>query len=432
MKTQKCLLLFGLNFLLFAPKALALSDIDGVIFEDAIRYLEEKSIVHGYPDGTYRPLELINRAEFSKIIMEAQFKEEIDASKTNCFPDVTDQWFAKYICLAKEKGIVSGYLSGEFIPANNINFAEAAKIVVNSFGLATNPLQTGEAWYEPFVQSLSAHKAIPFNLLTPDQKVDRSQMAYIIYRLLNPNPPPEGLNLISHCQWPTLATYDYLTDEKGIYYTESGQYQNYATEGFALLEGADPATLQVLGCEVLKDTDEVFSLAQKTPLDGASFKLLSSQSFEWGLLYTYGQDKSGVYYFETPESSPLPGVDLGSFVVLEKGKFNPLGPSWYGFAKDKNTGYLEGLPLPGSDGASFALIGENIAYDQNKAYVSKPNVLRIYQNLDLSPLLNLSATEFAKQGEGFFDTLALPLDHTTQLTRETGETLTVEWYKGQP
>ena len=118
-----------------APNTYALSDIEGVVFQDSIEYLLNQGVISGYPDGTYKPLNTINRAEFSKIVAEAAFGKEIDANKTNCFPDVKNEWFARYVCLLKEKGVIGGYPNGNFAPANNINFAESAKILSNGFNL---------------------------------------------------------------------------------------------------------------------------------------------------------------------------------------------------------------------------------------------------------------------------------------------------------
>jgi len=54
------------------------SDVSsGDYYFDAIDWMEENQIVEGYDDGTYRPFENINRAEFLKIVMEAVTPEYI-------------------------------------------------------------------------------------------------------------------------------------------------------------------------------------------------------------------------------------------------------------------------------------------------------------------------------------------------------------------
>ncbi len=105
-------------------------DITDTTYETAIIYLKNKKIVKGYDDGSFKPTQKINRAEFTKIIIEAAFPNQ--ATGENCFSDITNEWFAPYVCFAKEKGIVNGYENNTFNPSQNINFAEASKILVTT------------------------------------------------------------------------------------------------------------------------------------------------------------------------------------------------------------------------------------------------------------------------------------------------------------
>ena len=102
--------------------AISFSDVsDAETFKDGIYYLADNDIVKGNPDGTFKPLKPLNRAEMIKIIAEAQAKVfawpagSFDAyGSQNCFSDVkTDQWYTKYVCYGKEKGWVVGYEGGK-------------------------------------------------------------------------------------------------------------------------------------------------------------------------------------------------------------------------------------------------------------------------------------------------------------------------------
>jgi hypothetical protein len=148
------------------------------VHADAIEYVRSEGIVTGYPDGSYRPDAQINRAEFTKIVVEAT-RSPVEGSR--CFPDVTDEWFARYVCAARSAGIVSGYPDGMFRPANPISFVEAAKVIGNAFEIQA--ASGGDEWYEPYVLALEGRKAIPLEVQSLDQAITRGQMAEIIYRL---------------------------------------------------------------------------------------------------------------------------------------------------------------------------------------------------------------------------------------------------------
>lgn len=146
---------------------------------EAISYLQTEKIVEGYPDGTFHPDAPINRAEFTKIITEAYYKGQ--ARGFNCFTDVGTEWFAKYVCFDKVLNIIAGYPDGSFRPANNINFAEIAKILVKIKGITVLP--DAVTWYKPYVEKLAELKAVPTSIMSFGQKVTRGEMAEMVYRL---------------------------------------------------------------------------------------------------------------------------------------------------------------------------------------------------------------------------------------------------------
>ena len=166
----------------FSPNSFAdFSDVDqDTPFEEAILYAQENEIVKGYSDGTFKPEIEINRAEFTKIIISAVF-DEAEISNEDCFPDVQEEWFAKYICTAKGEGIINGYDDGLFRPENNISFVEAAKII--SLGLGYEIENDSTLWYRPFLENLSDKKSIPTSITDLNKKITRGEMVEMIYRL---------------------------------------------------------------------------------------------------------------------------------------------------------------------------------------------------------------------------------------------------------
>ncbi len=162
-------------------------------YREAIEYVEEKGIIEGYLDGRYyRPKTQINRAEFIKILIAGRYDEQVIQSCIQpykdkqwwyvYFPDIeTKQWYAPYVCVAQQEGIIHGYPDRTFRPAENISFVEAAKIITNVFRL---PKGSGSrTWYEPYVRSLEERKAIPPTIDHFASLITRAEVAEIIYLL---------------------------------------------------------------------------------------------------------------------------------------------------------------------------------------------------------------------------------------------------------
>ncbi|MFH1534179.1 MAG: S-layer homology domain-containing protein [Nitrospirota bacterium] len=158
-------------------------DISNHKYEEAIWYVYENGIVNGYNDGSYKPDNTVNRAELLKIIIEAAFGNEFeDFANKNCFSDVpSNEWYAKYVCFAKEEGIVEGYSGNLFKPTNEITFAEALKITMVGFNY---DFEESSPWYKDLVMQASEGNFIPLDVTKFDQDFTRAQMADLITRIL--------------------------------------------------------------------------------------------------------------------------------------------------------------------------------------------------------------------------------------------------------
>ena len=192
---MKKLLLVPLLLAFSAPSVFAFSDIyesDPLTFTAA--YLQESDIIDGYDDGTFRPLSLINRAEFMKMIVEGVTGETPDEETyKDCFKDVADEWFAKYICYGEDQGWVEGYPDGDFKPAVEITRAEATKIIVNAFEWEENDMQYSSfydidmaAWYWEYMLTAESNGLSdtidPY--LSPHELISRRQFSELLYRAI--------------------------------------------------------------------------------------------------------------------------------------------------------------------------------------------------------------------------------------------------------
>ncbi len=152
-------------------------DVAGQEYEEAIEFVYLRGVVDGYPDGTYKPDKQINRAEFTKIIVEAVYPGQ--ATGSNCFPDVKEEWFAPYVCFAAEKGIIDGYPDGTFRPADYVNYVESLKIIMEAFGFEA--VEDGAAWYAPYLEEAKAW-GIHIQGSENAELISRGKMAELIMR----------------------------------------------------------------------------------------------------------------------------------------------------------------------------------------------------------------------------------------------------------
>lgn len=161
---------------------------------EAIEYLNSKSIISGYPDGTFNPSGLVNRAEAVKIIVGA-FGVSKEGEFDVLFPDVPkSQWFFSFVMGAHKAGIVNGYSSGNFKPGDTVNLAETLKMIVLA-AKVTLPAEIKEdvfldvpktSWYAPHAEYARNHNVIlsdDYGNLHAEQAMTRGSFAEVIYRM---------------------------------------------------------------------------------------------------------------------------------------------------------------------------------------------------------------------------------------------------------
>lgn len=159
-------------------------DIKNHSYREAIEYVQDHGIVKGYSDGTYKPDSPINRAEFSKILIETILGNTPAKVSPSCFPDIEeDMWFEPYVCEAKKRKILSGYPDGTFGGTNNINVAESAKILVNSFSISFKETNPTSYWYTPYIVALNDQHNLPTSITLASQALTRGEMAEMIMRI---------------------------------------------------------------------------------------------------------------------------------------------------------------------------------------------------------------------------------------------------------
>ena len=97
-------------------------------FNNAVSTLANAGLITGYPDGSFKPNANITRAEFATIAIRFFLEEGVEITENN-LTDVKGHWAEANINLAYALGLINGYPDGTFRPNQLITRAEAMTIV---------------------------------------------------------------------------------------------------------------------------------------------------------------------------------------------------------------------------------------------------------------------------------------------------------------
>ena len=173
-----------------------------------VTYLQEQGLVNGYPDHTFRPDKLINRAEaaalLKKVLIDSGTKSTTKIPTTLAFTDVKkSEWFYTALEDLATKKIINSKAK-EFRPEDTINLAEAVKMVITAEQVhnpeLTLPAENknvfkdikGTEWFAPYLQLANNKTLLAYSTkmnINPDQKMTRGAFADLMYRALKTREP---------------------------------------------------------------------------------------------------------------------------------------------------------------------------------------------------------------------------------------------------
>ncbi|MBI4235360.1 S-layer homology domain-containing protein [Candidatus Peregrinibacteria bacterium] len=184
----------------------------------AIEYLDEKEVVNGYLDGTFKPEIKVTRAEAAKMIRQA-FGIKHDEDYEEIFSDAKKgDWFFEDVMALQKEGVVVGHEDRSFKPNDSVNLAETLKMVLMAAKINLPATVSGKVfldvesdlWYAPhalFARNYNIVMSDESGKLKANEPMTRATFAEILYRVLkvrenDDNPFP------LHTNWPIYSAND--------------------------------------------------------------------------------------------------------------------------------------------------------------------------------------------------------------------------------
>lgn len=166
----------------------------------ATLYLQQRGIVQGFGDGSFRSGTLVNRAEAIKMIIASVAESKQLQSTMSVYTDVpANSWFTPYVEAARVIGVIdSPPAKSHFLPGESVNRAEFLKML--QLGYGTDPQAMSEirlplasdvrdpaAWYYPYIRTGIASSVLAGRTddrLGPADALTRGDTALLVYRYL--------------------------------------------------------------------------------------------------------------------------------------------------------------------------------------------------------------------------------------------------------
>ncbi|MEO1145499.1 MAG: N-acetylmuramoyl-L-alanine amidase [Cyanobacteria bacterium J06638_22] len=178
------------------PDGQGLSDIQGHWAEPFIRALVARDIISGYPDGSFRPEDTINRAQYAALISQAF--DLPDRRSASGFVDVPAEfWAAGAIARAERMGFIAGFPDGSFRPADTLSRVQTVVSLVNGLALIGGMPEVLAVYrdraeiptYASVPVAIATQKRIVANhpdisRFEPNLPVSRAEIAVMVYQSL--------------------------------------------------------------------------------------------------------------------------------------------------------------------------------------------------------------------------------------------------------
>ena len=135
----------------------AYSDTKGTACEGAVNVLSALGVVDGFTDGTYKPEQVVTRAQMAKLIVTALGVADYASAKTSKFTDMSAAtWAIPYVEYASNLNIVNGVGNNKFNPNGNVTYEQAATMIVRALGYTDKCNEMNGTWPAIYIQKATA------------------------------------------------------------------------------------------------------------------------------------------------------------------------------------------------------------------------------------------------------------------------------------
>jgi hypothetical protein len=171
----------------FAAK-LVLTDVaDTASYATAVNTLVALNIINGYEDDSFKPDNLITRAETTKVVVAALNKTDVaEGMKGNTgFTDIEarHEWATGFINAGVAEGFINGMENNTFGPDLNVTYAQIVTMLVRALGYEEYAQYMGgyPNGYLSIANSEGVTKGVSANA---NEAVTRAQVAVLVYNAL--------------------------------------------------------------------------------------------------------------------------------------------------------------------------------------------------------------------------------------------------------
>ena len=160
-----------------------------------VEAISTAGLTSGYPDGTYRPDNLVTRAEMSVLLMKGIHGSSYTPPTpdgSSPFVDIEGHWAEAWMEELYDEGLASGYPDNTYRPENRVSRAEMAVFLLEAMhGSGYTPPAPGGGsfsdvsghWAEARIEQLKAEgiaSGYPDGTYRPENQVTRAEMAVFL------------------------------------------------------------------------------------------------------------------------------------------------------------------------------------------------------------------------------------------------------------